>query len=1551
MKKFFIIFLLCAINYSVSAKDEDTNIIKLWSQNVVSPNLSITNVNWFKSIKVNDMFSWAWVYQINIDLPKWIKWENQNLSLSYNSYSTESFNPYGYAWDINLQPITRSTKKWIDNLYKFNDFFADSDDLVLVDSVNNIYKQKNTWTLTKYIFENWTWKVIDTTWNTYFYWNDELSKLNNPDKKDNVFAWYITKKIDSRWNETNYSYFKDINQVYLKEINYVYTDSVPLYKIKFNYKEKETSSTSYRTQFEVKTTKLLSNIQAFVSDKLSKQYDLTYDSTSNVFSHLTKVELNSNWKTFQRYDFSYWTWKDMHLLKNVKTLNWLNIDFTYKPASAYKENWKIANPNLPLTVKTLSNITYTDLITNNKLSEDYSYAWWYYYYNSSNIYDRQYAWFAKVTKKDNLGKNEVYYFHQWIWSYDWNNLWEFQDDISKKWMIYRYELKDNSWTIYDTRITKRDKKLNNDWTFKVLPTQEVEILKDWTTKASLFTYDDYGELIKEQNLWKVSLVWQNWDFEDIHWDEKSITKTYAINLEKNLFNFVSSEAILNKDNNTVAKKEYFYDNLDLWNVDFWDLTDTKSYIDNTNFTEEKNEYNTKWLLVKTINPKWNSTSIEYDQYCLYPTKITNAKWFIEFYTYDYTTWKLSGFIDVNGIQYTYTYDILWRILSESIINDWNLNLKSYVYDNTSTPNSVSQTTYLDKNWDDKVLLYTYLDSFWNQIQSKRKYKEKYITTYIDYDTYGRSTKNYYNTYETTPNFTTDKANLKWETYTYDTLDRVTNINNANWNIRYEYRDLWFTVYNQKNIPITYNYDIYWNLIEVIDSNDINTEYKYDTIWNLTKITSWSWNYERNFIYDMLWRRIEAEELHSIWTTQFKKQLYFYDENSNLKKKTTLWWVDLIYTYDELDRLIKTNSTDTDVSYTYDEWIWNKWKLTWIDKWLYKEKYNYDTYWQLIEDKKIYHDKEYINTYEYPFIWIKTKTTYPDWKSLVYNLSEWVIEWLDYDSKPLTTSIDYNPNFYIEKLVYWNSSISETNTYDYNYNYRLSRKTLDNLTNKLSDITYTYDELNNITSYEELWNKTEFQKTINYSYDDLNRLTNASYISNWTTENLTYTYDNLWNIIYNSKRWNYFYKSNLPERLEKITDSNSLDTNYSYDDNWNIIGENNNTYIYNSRDELISYQNSTWSTISYMYDEWWIRVEKSGSWLLDRYINKEYEEEKSCHNELISASWSETQEICTIKTTKFIDINGKKIATVETVDNNPEKIIYHQEDYLWSSNIDFDENWNTMQIVDYYPYGKLRQEDHTDNYKDKYLYSDKERDTESWLDYFEARYYNSENWRFNSIDRVYWEVWLTDRWQDALSDPQSQNAYSYARNNPIVYVDPSGESSIDAVEWNIWVQTLANALFTVTVATITYIWEKIEQKIADSSKKNITKSQSKWQSNPKVQTWAWSLAPSWWTPWGNNNKKDDKTKKEDNSLSTKLWKFTLTSHAIERMAERKVSKEMVKETIEKWEKFLYKNWWKQLTWFYNKARWVFVWKWDNWITTVINNVKDNYIKNLKSTIWK
>jgi len=111
-------------------------------------------------------------------------------------------------------------------------------------------------------------------------------------------------------------------------------------------------------------------------------------------------------------------------------------------------------------------------------------------------------------------------------------------------------------------------------------------------------------------------------------------------------------------------------------------------------------------------------------------------------------------------------------------------------------------------------------------------------------------------------------------------------------------------------------------------------------------------------------------------------------------------------------------------------------------------------------------------------------------------------------------------------------------------------------------------------------------------------------------------------------------------------------------------------------------------------------------------------------------------------------------------------INHHPDHLSGASIDTTETGAITQTTDYHPYGSLRTEEHTGEYSNDYLFTGKELDRETELYCYEARYYDPLLGRFTSLD-----PWFGD-----ITDPQSLNKYSYVRNNPLKYVDPTGEKT-------------------------------------------------------------------------------------------------------------------------------------------------------------------------------
>jgi len=151
-------------------------------------------------------------------------------------------------------------------------------------------------------------------------------------------------------------------------------------------------------------------------------------------------------------------------------------------------------------------------------------------------------------------------------------------------------------------------------------------------------------------------------------------------------------------------------------------------------------------------------------------------------------------------------------------------------------------------------------------------------------------------------------------------------------------------------------------------------------------------------------------------------------------------------------------------------------------------------------------------------------------------------------------------------------------------------------------------------------------------------------------------------------------------------------------------------------------------------------------------------------------------------TDFVFFSGKRIAR-----RDPAGIIsYFFSDHLGSSRVVTNATGSIVEDSDFYPFGGERVVvDLLPN--QNYKFTGKERDTESNLDFFIARYYSSNLGRFLSPDEFTGGAAVVNSPNDPLppgplpyadiSNPQSLNKYTYTYNNPIVYVDPSGHISI------------------------------------------------------------------------------------------------------------------------------------------------------------------------------
>lgn len=131
-----------------------------------------------------------------------------------------------------------------------------------------------------------------------------------------------------------------------------------------------------------------------------------------------------------------------------------------------------------------------------------------------------------------------------------------------------------------------------------------------------------------------------------------------------------------------------------------------------------------------------------------------------------------------------------------------------------------------------------------------------------------------------------------------------------------------------------------------------------------------------------------------------------------------------------------------------------------------------------------------------------------------------------------------------------------------------------------------------------------------------------------------------------------------------------------------------------------------------------------------------------------------------------------------------RIRYYHEDHLGSSAVMTDGTGALIEETAFLPSGVPRHEHDVRTVEEAYSFTQKERDQESGLHYFDARFLTGGLGRFASIDPKYVspETLGTSDFASFLAQPQEFNLYAYALNNPIRYNDPTGLDGKDKVAW-------------------------------------------------------------------------------------------------------------------------------------------------------------------------
>jgi len=216
------------------------------------------------------------------------------------------------------------------------------------------------------------------------------------------------------------------------------------------------------------------------------------------------------------------------------------------------------------------------------------------------------------------------------------------------------------------------------------------------------------------------------------------------------------------------------------------------------------------------------------------------------------------------------------------------------------------------------------------------------------------------------------------------------------------------------------------------------------------------------------------------------------------------------------------------------------------------------------------------------------------------------------------------------------------------------------------------------------------------------------------------------------------------------DTNNRLVGYSYDAAGNMIWDGTHTYTYDAENRIISMDGGA---ATYTYDAEGHRARKMiGSTYTD-YVHDPGGEVISEYQNVCGGQWCWAME--------YIRLNGQFLAEYKAGTT-----YFVLADHLGSTRVMTQVNQAVLDSMDYEPYGRQIAGDTGTTHK----FTGKERDGESGLDEFGARYYSSSLGRFMIPD---WAAMPTAVPYADFGNPQSLNLYSYRSNNPLSGADTDG----------------------------------------------------------------------------------------------------------------------------------------------------------------------------------
>jgi RHS repeat-associated protein len=791
-------------------------------------------------------------------------------------------------------------------------------------------------------------------------------------------------------------------------------------------------------------------------------------------------------------------------------------------------------------------------------------------------------------------------------------------------------------------------------------------------------------------------------------------------------------------------------------------TSVSRWLNTTGGTLTSNvQFNDTGTVYKSTDPGGHVTTSSYSSAFAgaYATQITDALNHSASFNYDFNTGLVTSTTDANGQATTYSYDSMLRIAQ---VNYADGGQATFAHQETTLPFSATEARKIDPTHN---LVTTNVFDGLGRVKQAQLTSDPDGTDYTDttYDVLGRTAT------VSNPHRSTSQPTDGVTTNAYDALNRTTQVTAPDGGIiTTQYCGNATKVTDPAGKWRRSIADGLGRLIEVDEPNSTTasagacpaggdpvwaTTYTYDTLNNLSNVVQ-SGSRQRTFAYDSLSRLTSSSNPESGSVT------YTYDADSNVLSKTDGRGITVSYTYDVAHR--PTGSTysngDTAVSYTYDAAAclgqpacYNIGRRTSMTDAAGSEAWSFDNMGRPLTDQRTTFNGTSNVTkstlYTYNLDGSVLTLTYPSGRTITYAPGG--------AGRPLSAvdtanSINYSigatyaPQGGLASLLLGQSAGFAGVNLSHTYNSRLqpARMRAWSTGGNALDMTYGFNlgasDNGNVVS---VTNNLDTTRSQNFTYDQLNRLKTAQTQSTTGANcwGLSFTYDNWANLTAASVT-----QCTAPMLSIAVDTKNRITAGFSYDLAGNVTADGSFSYTWNAESEM-----KTAAGVTYTYDGLGNRVSKSNGKLY-WYAGSQVLDESDLSGNI---------------TNEYVYFGGQRVARRDASGN----VYYYVEDILGTSRVLTTSNGTVCYDADFYPFGGERTPI-VNTCPQNFKFNGKERDPETGLDDFGARYFSSSFGRWLSPD---WSAIPAPVPYADLTNPQTLNLYQFVKDNPETFVDLDG----------------------------------------------------------------------------------------------------------------------------------------------------------------------------------